>query len=105
MQISLNLKMTHTGIGDYFHQRISSHSLKLAKENHGFWENLKQLEPYEPERTVLFDDSLPVLRQARKEGIAHLWAIKQPDSQQPAVQAAEFPQVEDFSLILPDQTD
>jgi len=99
--ISLELKMNHTGIGDYFHQRISSHTLNLAKENHGFWERLQMLEPYIPQRTVLFDDSLPVLRQAQREGIQHLWAIKQPDSQQPALQAGEFPQVDDFDLIMP----
>lgn len=99
--MSLELKMQHTGIGDLFHRRISSHSLQLAKENHGFWESLKSMEPYEPARTVLFDDNLNVLRQAQREGIAHLWAIKQPDSQQPAVEAAEFPQVEDFDQIIP----
>ena len=99
--ISLELKMQHTGIGDYFHQRISSHSLRKAKENHGFWETLKELEPYNPERTVLFDDSLPVLRQAQKEGISHLWAIKQPDSQLPAVAPGEFPQVDDFENVMP----
>jgi len=99
--ISLDLKMRHTGIADYFHQRISSHSLQLAKENHGFWASLQSLEPYNPQRTALFDDNLQVLRQAQREGIAHLWAIKQPDSKLPPVAAAEFPQVEDFDHIMP----
>lgn len=98
---SLAIKMRHTGIGDYFHERISSHHLKLAKEHHGFWASLKELAPYDPERTVLFDDSLPVLRQAQREGIRHLYAIKQPDSQRPGVAAGEFPQVDDFKTILP----
>ena len=98
---SLRIKMEHTGIAEYFHQCISSHSLQLAKENHGFWDSLKRLEPYEPDRTALFDDSLPVLRQARREGIRHLYAIKQPDSQQPSLEAAEFPQIEDFDHIMP----
>ncbi len=100
---SLNLKMQHTGIGDYFHQRISSHSLRLAKENHGFWESLQQLEPYEPERTLLFDDSLPVLRQAQREGIKYLYGIKKPDSQRPSLEDCEFPQIEDFEHIMPSQ--
>jgi len=99
--ISLDLKMSHTGIGDLFHQRISSHSLQLAKENHGFWETLQQLAPYEPARTVLFDDNLNVLRQAQREGIKHLYAIHQPDSQLPAVEAGEFPQIVDFDHIIP----
>ena len=37
----------------------------------------------------------------QREGIAHLRAIKQPDSQQPSLPVAEFPQVEDFGLITP----
>ena len=98
---SLQIKMEHTGIAEYFHQCISSHSLQLAKENHGFWESLQRLEPYEPTRTVLFDDSLPVLRQAQREGIRHLYAIKQPDSQQPSLAVAEFPQIDDFDHIMP----
>lgn len=99
--ISLNLKMSHAGIADYFHQRISSHRLQLAKENAGFWTSLQDLEPYDPKRTVLFDDSLRVLRRARQEGIEHLWAIHKPDSQQPPVVAEEFPQIEDFDHIMP----
>ena len=100
---SMKIKISHTGIGDYFHQRISSHSLKLAKENHGFWESLQRVEPYDPERTLLFDDSLPVLRQAKREGIKHLYAIKKPDSQRPSLRPAEFPQIEDFAHIMPSQ--
>lgn len=98
---SLQIKMKHTGISHYFDQCISSHTLKLAKENHGFWENLQSLEEYDPERTVLFDDSLPVLRQARREGIRHLFGIEKPDSKQPAILMDEFPQVGDFSKIMP----
>ncbi|MFN3162926.1 MAG: GMP/IMP nucleotidase [Pseudohongiellaceae bacterium] len=99
--VSLSIKMEHTGISDYFHERISSHNLKLAKEHHGFWATLKELAPYDPERTVLFDDSLPVLRQAQREGIRHLFAIKQPDSKRPHLEAGEFLQVDDFKSILP----
>ena len=99
--VAMEIKLNHTRIGDYFHNCISSHSLSLAKENHGFWQALQRAEHYDPERTVLFDDSLPVLRQARREGIQHLYAIKKPDSQRPDLTLAEFPQVEDFAHILP----
>jgi HAD superfamily hydrolase (TIGR01509 family) len=99
--VAMDIKLTQTRIGDYFHNCISSHSLALAKENHGFWEALQQTEPYQPARTLLFDDSLPVLRQARREGIRHLYAIQQPDSKQPPLALAEFPQIEDFEHVLP----
>lgn len=98
---SLSIKMDHTGISHYFDQCISSHSLKLAKENPGFWKSLQSLEKYDPERTVLFDDSLPVLRRARREGIKHLFGIEKPDSRRPVVLLDEFPQIGDFAKILP----
>ncbi|NKB34486.1 MAG: GMP/IMP nucleotidase [Pseudomonadales bacterium] len=100
---SLKLKTSHTGIDEYFHQCVSSHQLNLAKENHGFWEQLQLIEKYDPERTLLFDDSLPVLRQAQREGIRHLYGIKQPDSQRPGVDHDEFPLIDDFHHIMPSQ--
>ncbi len=102
---SLNIKMGQTGIDVFFHQCISSHQLNLAKENHGFWEQLQNLESYDPERTLLFDDSLPVLRQAQREGIKHLYGIKKPDSQRPNLDHDEFPLVEDFEHIMPSQAE
>ena len=97
---NLNMKMEVTGIEGYFHRLISSHTLHLAKENHGFWQKLKQMEHYDPARTLLFDDSAFVLRQARREGIRHLYAIQKPDSQKPAVSHEEFPVVADFRDTL-----
>jgi len=98
---SLNLKMQHTGIDRYFHNTISSHVLRLAKENHGFWAKLMDLEHYEPTRTMLIDDSLAVLRQADREGIQHLYGIHQPDSQQDPLLLEEYPQIIDFKHIMP----
>ena len=97
---SMALKMDATGIADHFHNRISSHHLRLAKENPGFWSALRKIEPFDPANTMLMDDSLPVLRQARREGIRHLYAIARPDSQGPPVAAAEFPQIGDFRDLL-----
>lgn len=98
---SLEIKMAHTGISSFFHDCISSHTLNLAKEHHGFWEKLQQRFPYDPETTLLFDDSLSVLRQAQREGIKYLYAIEKPDSERPALNPGEFPQVVDFDHIMP----
>jgi HAD superfamily hydrolase (TIGR01509 family) len=98
---SLDLKMRHTGIASHFDHRISSHSLRLAKENSGFWHTLQQHHPYDPQRTLLIDDSLPVLRRASAEGIGHLLAIRQPDSQRPPLHKEEFLQLDDFTQIMP----
>jgi len=98
---SLEIKMNQTGISRFFHQCISSHQLQLAKENPGFWGQLQTIEPYDPQRTLLFDDSFSVLRQAQSEGIRYLYGIKKPDSKQPDLKHDEFPLVEDFEHIMP----
>lgn len=98
---SLALKMEHTGLANHFHATISSHTLGKAKEHDGFWHALRDSETYEPERTVLFDDNLHVLRRARDEGIRHLYAIEQPDSQRSPVASGEFPQIRHFRDIMP----
>jgi len=99
---SLDLKMQTTGIDQHFHQTVSSHTLRLAKENEGFWAALRERHPFEPARTLLIDDSLPVLRCAQKEGIGHLLAVWQPDSQRPAlVPTEEFRQIRHFNDIMP----
>ncbi len=97
---SLELKMRHTGIAAHFDHTVSSHTLKLAKENAGFWGALRQQHDYDPERTLLIDDSLPVLRRAREEGIRHLLAIRQPDSQRAPLQPEEFTHVGHFTDIM-----
>lgn len=98
---SLALKMEHTGIAEYFDHRISSHALKLAKENAGFWHALREQIAFEPERTLLIDDSLPVLRRAKAEGIAHLRAIRQPDSQKQVLAEEDgFVQIDDFADFM-----
>lgn len=98
---SLALKMEHTGLASQFHATISSHTLGMAKEHQGFWHTLRASEAYDPARTVLFDDNLHVLRCARDEGIRHLYAIEQPDSQRPPVAAGEFTQIHHFRDIMP----
>ncbi|MEX2131638.1 MAG: GMP/IMP nucleotidase [Pseudohongiellaceae bacterium] len=98
---SLSLKMQVTGIDIHFDNTISAHDLRMAKENHGFWTALKEQEPYDPARTMLIDDSLPVLRQAQREGIRHLYGIHQPDSRKEPVSAHEFPSIIDFKHIMP----
>lgn len=108
---SLNLKMRHTGIAEHFDHTVSSHTVsshaagtqpqRLAKESVGFWHALRQQHPFDPQRTLLIDDSLPVLRRAAAEGIRHLLAIRQPDSQRAPLHPEEFMQLDDFTQIMP----
>ena len=94
--------MNNAELAVYFHRCISAHQLRLAKESQGFWDKLRDLEPFDPQRTILFDDSLPVLRRAKQEGVRHVYGIRQPDSRRPALDYDEFPLVDNFADLMPD---
>ena len=98
---SLSLKMKRTELGGYFDAIICAHDLGMPKEQPEFWDKLQVIERFDPAVTLLVDDSLPVLRSARNYGIAHLLAIHQPDSRQPAKNVEEFMAIERFSDIMP----
>jgi putative hydrolase of the HAD superfamily len=98
---SLHLKMRHTGLDIHFDALHSSHSFGLAKEEPAFWAALRQAEPFDAARTLLADDSLPVLRSAARYGIGHLLAIRRPDTRQPPKDTGEFPAIDRFAEVMP----
>jgi putative hydrolase of the HAD superfamily len=98
---SVTLKMAKTGLRPRFDAIVTSHELGVAKEDVGFWRKLAEIEPFEPGRTLLVDDSLPVLDSARAFGIAHLRAIRLPDTRQPEKATGDYPALTSFAEILP----
>ena len=97
---SVNLKLGRTGLGKHFARIIIAHDVGEPKESGGFWPLLQQHEPYDPLTTLLIDDNLDVLRAAAAHGIAHLLAIRRPDTQRTEVDTGEFMAINDFSTIL-----
>lgn len=98
---SLALKMERTGLQNYFDKLISAHTLGIPKEHSDFWQQLQSLENFNPQHTLLIDDSLPVLRSAQAYGIQHLLAVYQPDTQQPRKDVGEFRAIAHFAELLP----
>ena len=98
---SLSLKLERIQLAPFFDRLISSHDYGFAKEDQQFWFALQQDFGFDPARTLFIDDSLPILRSARTFGIAHLLAVRQPDSRQPAKDSQEFAAVEDYRELLP----
>jgi 5'-nucleotidase len=99
---SLNLKMERTGLAVHFDAMHVSHEYGIAKEDPAFWAALQRGETFDPERTLLVDDSLPVLRSARAFGIAHLCAVFRPDTRLPDREVGEFAAIRRFSEIMPE---
>lgn len=98
---SLSLKLARTGLAQYLDAIHSSHDLGLPKEHAGFWARLHAVEPFEAGRTLLIDDSLPVLRSAHDFGIARVIAILRPDSSLPASPSGDFHGVHSVTELLP----
>jgi putative hydrolase of the HAD superfamily len=98
---SLNLKMRNTGIDHWFDQIVVSHDLKMPKEKPQFWHQLNTVHPFNPERTLLIDDTESVLKSAQQHGIKHLLTLLQPDSKQTRRKHTEFPGILHFDEIMP----
>lgn len=98
---SLGLKMEKTCLNRFFDAIISSHALGFPKEDPAFWRRLAGCEAFVPARTLMVDDSLPVLRAAKVFGIAHLIAVRKHDMQKPSRDIREFLAVEDFRELMP----
>lgn len=98
---SLSLKMERTALAGHFDAVVCSHELGHPKESQAFWSLLRVREVFDPQHTLLVDDSLPVLRAARDYGVRHLLTISRPSSQRPARQVDEFPAIQRFDEIMP----
>jgi putative hydrolase of the HAD superfamily len=60
-----------------------------------------RIHPFDKNRALLVDDSLPVLRSAQAFGIARLLAVYKPDSRLPEKDVGEFPAIRSFREIFP----
>ena len=97
---SLTLKMAKTGLEPHFDRLVTSHELGAPKEAPAFWEKLRALEPFDPARTMLVDDSLSVLDSARGYGIRHLVAVRTPDTRQPPKDTRDYFAIDSFAELL-----
>ena len=97
---SLSLKMERVELMTWFQRLVSSHDYGYPKEAQAFWHALQADIPFDPERTLFIDDSLPILRSARRYGVAHLLAVKQPDSRGEPKDTEEFAAVGDYVELV-----
>jgi len=98
---SLNIKFRRTRLNGHFDAVVCAHDLGLPKEQPAFWDKMQKIEPFTRDTALLIDDSLPVLRSARNYGIAHLLAVRNPDSKLPEKDVGEFAAIRSFRDILP----
>jgi putative hydrolase of the HAD superfamily len=92
--------MERIELSPYFERLISSHDYGFPKENQQFWDALRADTDFDPARSLFIDDTLPVLRSARAFGVAHLLAVRQPNSQKGAKDTEEFAALEDYRELI-----
>ena len=97
---SLSLKLERVELAPWFERLISSHDYGFPKEDQQFWFALRQDVDFDPARALFIDDSLPILRSARAYGVAHLLAVRHPDSRGQVRDTEEFAAQEDYRRLL-----
>src|SRR3981189_3523032 len=72
----LKIKDEQTGVTGYLDAAISSHVFQAPKESELFWKAVRELEPFDPLKTLFVDDSPPVLRAAQVAGIRWIRGVR-----------------------------
>jgi 5'-nucleotidase len=78
----LRIKDEKTGVLRYFDAAFTSHEFGVPKEAPQFWEAVRVVEPFDPQRSLFADDSPSVLRAAQGAGIRWIYGVRRPDSVQ-----------------------
>jgi len=102
---TIKLKMQATKIEQYFDDIISSHDFGFAKQEQHFWHELTRNIGLIKERAIFFDDSKDVLHAARKFNIGQIIAISKPSSKLDAKEVSGFINIENFSQVMPIDSD
>lgn len=97
----LAVKVERTGLDREVDEMVSSHDFRAPKESPEFWQRFWEGGRFDPRRTLLVEDSLSVLASARDFGLAHLVAIRRPDSSRPPREITEFPAIDGVHALAP----
>lgn len=99
---ALSLKIERTQLDKYFDVLYSTHEFGVVKESQQLWQKLQAKQDFTLESTLFVDDSIPVLKSAKKYGIKHILAVENPDSKKPANVIEEFTSISDFRQLTQD---
>lgn len=98
---TLSIKLEKTSIGPWFDRVICAEEVGLAKEDPEFWRRLEEMLGYNPERTLLADDTEKVLHSADDYGMGHLIYVARSSSMQPVRYSEKYPAIDYFKELMP----
>ena len=97
---TLAVKTAQTGVDRLVDGVVCAHDYRAPKESAEFWRALAQERAFDPQRTLLIEDSVPVLTAARRHGLRYTVAVRRPDSRLPPRAVAEFASVDGVADLL-----
>jgi HAD superfamily hydrolase (TIGR01509 family) len=97
---TLAIKDEQVAITRHFDRCYSTHTFGVPKEDASFWPRLIEEELFDATRTLFVDDSLPVLESAHRFGIAHIRAVRRPDSGLPPNATGRFVAIDSVAELL-----
>jgi putative hydrolase of the HAD superfamily len=98
---TLDLKMKKTMLGPYFDGIISAHQVGLPKEDDRFWQALQKYITYDPDRTMLGEDSETNLETAARFNIRYLVYVGRYSSKIAPQSSQRFATINYFSQLIP----
>jgi putative hydrolase of the HAD superfamily len=98
--VTLEIKDAEVALMRWFDACYSTHTFGVPKEDAQFWPRFVAAESFDAARTLFVDDSLPVLESAHDFGIAHLRAVRRPDSAQPPKATGRFIAIDSVAQLL-----
>jgi 5'-nucleotidase len=98
---TLDLKMKKTKLNPYFDGIISAHQVGLPKEDGRFWQALQAFVPYDPQRTMLGEDSETNLLTAAEYAIGYLVYVGRHSSTARPLASQRFATIHYFSQLIP----
>ena len=90
---ALEVKVAQTSLDREVDALISSHDFDAPKQSQAFWRRFRNKVDFDPESTLLIEDSISVLEAASEFGVRFTVAIRRPDSGEPAREITSFPAV------------
>ena len=98
---TLDLKMEKTSLAGKFHGIYTAHQFGAPKEDLQCWDSLREMIGFEPERTLLGEDTLAVLDTAARYGIRYLVHVANASSVRPPQRTDRYFSIKTFREITP----
>jgi putative hydrolase of the HAD superfamily len=99
----LDMKLKKTDLGRFLTGAITSFEIGFPKEKIDFWRIAEQRLGFQKEKTMLVDDTLEILKTAKKYGIKFLIYKAKSNSRIKPLPSSEFKTILDFGELMRDE--